>query len=331
MFAAILKSGRVLTAALAVSIAPLPGAASTLGAGQILHQFNLVVFGDHALNSQVHGRAFVGGNVAGSGSMTTSNYTLPASDYADVSVGGNAAGNINTRHGASVVIGGNNAANINNAGSVRIGGANSGVINNTPVRTQVSDLNLGIDPFRATMTAASQSLSNLAATASITTHGQGVRFDASPVDGPVVYNITASQLTGNELDVRLNGADTVVINVSGSAITLNQNFNTAEVTGANVLWNFFEATTLNLNNRFVGSVLAPMASFTNRNNVHGSVVVNSFVQNGQIHQQAWGGSLPTPPSETPAPVPLPAAVWLLIGGLGVLFGIRRRRLAGTVD
>lgn len=325
---AVSSSVRVALTTLALTLVPFSASASTLEAGQILHQFNLVVFGDHTLRSQVHGRAFVGGDVSGSGSMTTTNYLLPPSDYAAVSIAGNAGGNINTRNGATVEIGGDNSATINNAASVRIGGVNTGTINNSVVQTQVSGLNLSADPFRTTMTATSQSLSDLAATGSITTHGQGVRFDAMPTEGRVVYNIAASDLTGNELDVRLNGADTVVINVSGSNITLGHNFNTAEISGANILWNFFEATVLNLDNRFVGSVLAPEAAFSNRNNVHGSVVVSSFDQHGQIHQQAWGGTLPTPqtpPINTPTPIPLPAAAWLLAGALGALFGLRRRQ------
>ena len=47
--------------------------AAPLSADQILNQFNLVVFGDHQLNSQVHGRAFIGGDVTGAGQITTKN------------------------------------------------------------------------------------------------------------------------------------------------------------------------------------------------------------------------------------------------------------------
>jgi len=355
--------GRAILAAFALAIAPAPVLAATLDAGQILNQFNLVVFGNHHLNSQVHGRSFVGGNLSGSGSMTTGNYTLPDSDFDDVNVAGSASDSFKTVAGASVAIGGANSAGmsnvgrvriggsnsgtigatgaprvevggsnsgtINNAGSVRMGGSNTGTINNTPVETAVPgipDLALDVAPFRDAMTAKSQALRNLDATGNATEHDQGVRFEATPIGGLSSYNIAASDLTGNELDVVLNGADTVVINVSGTDITLGQNFNSNKALGSNVLWNFFEATDLKLNNRFVGAVLAPNAAFTNGNNVFGSVVVNSFIQGGQIHQQAWQGTLPS--DETPSPVPLPAAAWLLLAGIGGL-GIvaRRKRMA----
>lgn len=321
---------RGIALSLVLALSSLSASAATLNPDEILTQFNLVVFGDHRLDSQVHGRAFIGGNVTGnSGSITTSNYTLPASAFADVTIGGNVtSGAVNTVQGATVQIGGNNSTRINNAGSVLVGGTSVRI--NPPVTVNVSDLKLNIDSamaaIRATMTLTSQTLRELDQTATLTRHSQGVRFDAEPTDGRVVYNIGAADLTGNEIGINLGGADTVVINVSGKNISFGQNFNTSESVGANVLWNFYEAETLALNNRFVGSVLAPNAAFTNGNNVFGSVIVSSFAQGGQIHQQAWAGTLHG--GDTPAPIPLPAAGWLLLGAVGALAALRRRRAYG---
>lgn len=299
---------RFSLAAFALSLAPAAHAAP-LDANSILNQFNLVVFGDHVRDSQVHGRSFVGGNSSGnSSSLTTGNYVIPASDFAEVTIGGNLSGGpVNTRAGVAVEIGGTRTAAINNAGSVTTG---------------VAGLGAEMAAIRATMTAASTELAGLAATATQQTNSQGVRFNAAALGGRTVYSISAAALTGNELDVALNGAQTVIINVSGTNISLSQNFNTNQAVGANVIWNFYEATTLLLGNRFVGSVLAPLATFTNRNNVFGSVVVNAFTQNGRIHQAAWAGNLPPPP--TPA-VPLPAAGWLMLAGLGAMGLLARRR------
>lgn len=297
----------------AVMLSATSVSAATLTADQILNQFNLVVFGDHALNSQVHGRAFVGGDVkGGSGSMTTTNYALPASTFADVTVVGDVrSGDVNTREGASVQIGGAIVApsKVNNAGSVQVG---------------VAELDLVAAQFEATLKKASQDIaaagSNSAATGY--NNGQGTQF-VGLTGQQTIFNIGVSDLLGNELHIALNGATSILINVAGTEINLAKNFNTDEFVGANVIWNFFEAEKLHISNRWVGSVLAPLATVSNGNNIHGALIAAAFNQGGQVHQQSWAGDIPQ--GETPpAPVPLPAAGWLLLAGLGALGAARKR-------
>ena len=297
----------------ALFITTTPVSAASLSADEILNQFNLVVFGNHSLNSQVHGRAFVGGDlVGGSGSMTTTNYVLPPSSFADVTVVGDVrSGDVNTKGGASVEIGGAIVApaKINNAGSVQTG---------------VTGLDTVAAAFEATLKQASQDIRDQTANAALSNFNAGQGWQALGLTGvQTVLSIAATDLDRNEVHVDLNGAPSILINVSGTSINLSKNFNTPEAVGAKVIWNFYEATSLHLSNRWVGSVLAPLATVSNGNNIHGTLVAAVFNQGGQVHQQAWGGEIPGG-DPNPAPVPLPAAGWLLLAGIGTLAALRRR-------
>lgn len=292
-----------------------PLSAASLTADQILTQFNLVVFGNHSLDSQVHGRAFVGGDlVGGSGSMTTGNYVLPPSGFADVTVVGDVrSGDVNTVGGASVQIGGAIVApaKVNNAASVQTG---------------VSGLDVKAAELEATLKQASQDIRAQSANAGLSDFNGTQGWQAVGLTGEqTVLSIAAADLNRNELNINLNGALSILINVSGTSVNLARNFNAPEEFGARVIWNFYEATSLNIATRWVGSILAPLATVSNGNNIHGTLVAASFNQGGQVHQQAWAGTLPgTDPA--PAPIPLPAAGWMMLAGLASLAALRRRRV-----
>ena len=60
----------------------------------------------------------------------------------------------------------------------------------------------------------------------------------------------------------------------------------------NVLWNFYEATSLVFDRQFIGSVLAPYANVTVSNSLEGTLVSSNATINGRIGLQPYAGSLP---------------------------------------
>lgn len=302
-----------LTAALGTLLtAAVPAAAAPLTTAEILNQFNLVTFGDVAGTSHVDGRTLVGGNLT-SQWMVFNMKATPASAYADLIVGGNVLGNgVHANSGADVVVGGvvNSGTHLNlNGGGTLL--QNQGAA--------------AVPGFEATLKASSAELAQRTGTGP-TVNGNKAVFNAAPIDGLAVYNIDLSFFDLiNEIELALNGADTVVINVAGDSATLQDNFIGGSYAAApNVLWNFFEATDLVFDRQFVGSVLAPYADVTvTNNNIEGALVAQSAYIGGEIHLRPFTGTIDTPPVAVPAPAALP----LMLAGLAGLVMVTRRRKA----
>jgi len=87
----------------------------------------------------------------------------------------------------------------------------------------------------------SYDLSTLSTNSDFSIQGNKGVFTAQPdANGVAVFNISAADLDAiGEIQFNLNGADTAIVNVSGTSITLNDNFlgGTSNL-GENVIWNF---------------------------------------------------------------------------------------------
>jgi len=268
-----------------------------------LNAYNLITFGDYTTQSEVEGRTLVGGNLH----TSSSNYgvQLPNSLGIDVlTVGGNIFGNnIQVNNGGNLRLGGTSTANINMNGG--------GQIINDPNAVQIA---LGA---QSVLTGYSAFLNAQAPTGSVFLPGAPdqpgpVNFSAV-ADGPnnvAVFNINGNSLFNNnkvqQIDINFNSADTVVINVSGTSITYNAgnfvgNF-ASNFAAERVIWNFYEATSLQIDRTTWGAILAPYADITgiggNPVNVvlEGSVVAQSFRTNSEVHLPTFTGFVPTPGS-----------------------------------
>ena len=318
-----------------------------------LRNWNLIVLGDLTSSSEVEGRTYVTGNLTGN----SSNYQIKTPSNATVTglpgltvVGNVTGGAKNLNNGSGAVVGGNvdSGFNLNGAPqTVKVGGTiantnvnsntvNSGLATSDPSFT--ADLQLQASVLDTSMHGLSQDLAALDANSTATFSGNRATFNATPgTDGVAVFQISAADLDKiGEIQFNANGADTVVVNVSGKNITLNDNFlGGTSGLGENVIWNFSEAETLDLSTAWGGSILAPDADAHTRNYVEGSAVFGSLVQDGEFHLGTYGGSY-NPPSNPgggggdPTPVPEPGTMLLfVIGAGGLLYVARRRRQVAT--
>jgi choice-of-anchor A domain-containing protein len=138
-----------------------------------------------------------------------------------------------------------------------------------------------------------------------------------------------SDLISGGYTIDANGADTILINVSGvsSVFGLNALEGVSSV-AEKVIWNFYEATSITVNSAIIGSILAPLAHLSGfGGSTEGSVIAKTIaLSDGELHSRPFTGTLPT---ETilPSTVPLPFGLPLLLTGLGALAFLRGRRIA----
>ena len=331
----------ILPAALVASVlAPVPASAATVLTGvDAMREWNLIVLGDLNSSSEVEGRTFVAGNLTGN----SSNYqtrTPPASanGTAGLTVVGNVNGGTKNLNGGGANVGQdvNSGFNLNGAPQTVNAG---GKVKNTNVNQNTVNKNLntsnpafltGLTNQSAALTQSlgdlSSALAGLTATNAATFANNTATFNVAPdATGQAVFSLTAANLNSvGQIQFNLNGAKTVIVNVSGAAITLNDNFlGNSSGLGSHVLWNFSDATTLNTSTAFYGSVLAPNAAARFANFVQGSTVVKSATQNGEIHLGGLDSGFN--PMFATAGVPEPST-WavLLVGFFGIGSAMRRR-------
>ena len=87
----------------------------------------------------------------------------------------------------------------------------------------------------------------------------------------------------------------------------------------NVLFNFYEAESVDINAAFGASILAPLATVENITSIEGTVIALNYINSGELHPEHFTGDL-----SGVSAVPLPAAGWLFLSALIGLGAARRR-------
>jgi choice-of-anchor A domain-containing protein len=301
---------------LAIAIAALgsaPALASPISAATALADFNAIIYGNATTSSDIEGASVIGGNFNGATVYNNPNdggtVTQPPG-FSALTVYGNQTGNTNINNGGGAYVGGTHQTiNFNGGGSFY----------SAPPST--------IADFQTSLNALSTQLAGLTATGTLPTAGNNEQITATPgANGVAVFNITAAQLSQiPSYIMNLNGSSSVIFNVSGSSVTFNAN-DESGVTGANnIIWNFYQATSVTLSTQIAGTILATSATVTNNNQIDGTLVANGFNGQGELHSYGFTGSLPVSGGSTPVPEPASLAIMGL--GLGALAVARRRRRA----
>ena len=296
--------------------------------------------------------------------------------YGALNVWGNVSGGANSgSSGADFYIQGNNAGGstlqMQGDGGVNIAGTNNGTIssprfintgassagntsnlNGAPVNT--SQPTTTTFPFATTIpfrSALNDLASSIALDAAATTpqtlgaNGNNTLVTATAASGN--YNgkrygfvtTTMADLASqqNFQGINTNGLDAVFVVVTGTSTdglpNMNSNYNEM-----NVIWDFVDATTLNFAGSWYGQILAPDATVSNPSGVlTGTVIANSIIQGGEIHQETGGyilptgalSGLPTTTVSQNSPVVEPSTLAVLFVGVFGLAFARRKAARAT--
>jgi choice-of-anchor A domain-containing protein len=180
--------------------------------------------------------------------------------------------------------------------------------------------------FKSVLGNLSNSLSQLKSTGStVDFSGSKATFSAvADTSGVAVFDLTGideALFAANEFDFKLNGATTVIMNTDIKTASIHANFlgGSAPKVGSQVIWNFYDATSLTISSQFGGAVLATDALVTNTADIEGGLFANALDLRAQVHVQPFTGNV-----DTLSPVPEPSTIMMVMAGLGVL-GIGRLR------
>ena len=313
---------------------------------------SFVVGGIIAAPIQLHsGDVLVGGivntsfNNSGGGNITVGDTVTGAitnTNGGDITIGGNATGTINNVNGGNITVSGSitNILNNQNGGDITVGGSLVYAYNNegggtatvagfhnggvsSPVSLPEVSIGINVQDIRTRFEILSTELSTLSSNGIIeagnllTPDNEGgiTLIPPGETAAPneiLVFNVDASFFDG-DAPTFSNSEITTVVNVAGANFTIKDFDFDDEF--QNVVFNFYEAVTLNVDSTFGASILAPFADTENTSEIKGSLVTNNYINSGLISPPVFEGDLTPWEPEPPTSVPVPASAWLFFSAL----------------
>ena len=196
----------------------------------------------------------------------------------------------------------------------------------TPVKGGAAPVNM--TALAASLTRTSQALTQVATTGSAQQKWGGVYISGTN-SAVEVIDLDASWLNSSSYYnlSNMKAGATLIVNFSGSSATFSGGYQAFD--GYNVLFNFADATTLNISTGFTANVLAPNASVTNGSGViNGNVVVNNWNSGVQINANHYFVATDIPGLASAVPEADTYAMMLAgVGLVGVM--VRRRKRAAA--
>ena len=336
----------IIVAGLLAAAGATPASAALVGvsnqtAFDAMKEYNVFATGGVTSSNHMGGRVFTGGSFTGNGfNLNSSNVPTGYGSKAITAVGNitaNSGSSINgSLQSAGIVAGGTVTGTFNN----NSGGATqyNGNVNNSFYQT----LNQQKTDITASLGNLANNLKALATTNASFNPNMNFEGITTTGTGLAVMNLTESMFenvnSGREFKINTSAGQTLVINVAGKNInfdgTVNFNGDTAKY--SNVLWNFYEAETVNIGRQFSGSILAAAmlnngsqgVTVGNSGNIDGGIYSSGFVTqnaNGQIHNVYFQGDLSSVGGGGPITAPEPATWGMMLLGFGLIGAAMRRR------
>lgn len=306
-----------LLAATAVAIPSLSALTLDLTEAQ---GFNLLTWGNATLlNSDTEGRVAVGGNASFNSYSVGTHAVNPTPQTGSLIVKGNLTAGNGQVYNGSIYVGGTysgpSSYNLNSApGSVTQSGMGAAV-----------PFNFGA--AQAALTSKSSLYGTQAETGTSILQWSTMTLTGTNT-GLNVFTVSAAELAATStLSINVAAGSQVLINVTGSSVSMGNMGINGNFDSSNVLFNFYQAGALALTGIGVeGSILAPLANVSfYSGQMNGQLIANSFAGAtwgvGELHQRPFNNRTNNVPDNW-------STGWALVGALAAVAVAARRNLYG---